>query len=281
VIKIILQNIELWNSVGYNNNLNFLLLSLCMVFLCLFFYYRLGRDIRKVHYKVAVLISAILVFIAFISFLQGVTFNNSWLSAFILYPIGVTVGILLIDYTCKIIIKQNTSLEDVIMKSTESSINVANIATELAASASEVNASSEEIASTVSEISRDTQDVMASTDDLRNIIQLITSISDQTNLLALNASIEAGRAGEYGRGFAVVADEVRKLAEESKKAAMNTGQRIDGIINKIQLATASMEGISASTEEQTASMEEISATANRLGALSEDLKNSLIMTKEE
>lgn len=271
------QQNELWNSTGYHNNLNFLLLSLCMVFLCLFFYYRLGRDIRKLHYKVAVLISAILVFISFISFLQGVTFNNSWLSAFILYPIGVTVGILLIDYTCKIIIKQNTSLEDVIMKSTESSINVANIATELAASASEVNASSEEIASTVSEISRDTQDVMASTDDLRNIMQLITSISDQTNLLALNASIEAGRAGEYGRGFAVVADEVRKLAEESKKTVLNTSQKIDVIINKIKAATASMEGISASTEEQTASMEEISATANKLGILSEELKGHLML----
>ncbi len=225
--------------------------------------------------------SASLVFISFITFLQGVTFNNSWISAIILYSIGIVVVILLIEYTCKIIVRTNSTLENLIIKSTESSINVANIATELAASASEVNASSEEIASTVSEISRDTQEVMASTDDLRNIMKLITDISDQTNLLALNASIEAGRAGEHGRGFAVVADEVRKLAEESKNAIMNTGQRIDRIINKIQGATGSMEGISASTEEQTASMEEISATANRLGTLSEDLKNSLIMKNEK
>ncbi len=271
------QQTELWNSIGYNNNLNFLLLSLCMVFLCLFFYYRLGRDIRKVQFKVAVLMSGILVFISFITFLQGVTFDNSWLSAFILYPIGVTVGMVIIDYTCKIIIKQNTSLEDIIMKSTESSINVANIATELAASAGEVNASSEEIAATVSEISRDTQDVMASTDELRSIMQLITNISEQTNLLALNASIEAGRAGEAGRGFAVVANEVRKLAEESKNNVLNTSQKIDVIISKIKGATAAMEGISASTEEQTASMEEITATANRLGNLSEELKDALTL----
>ena len=169
----------------------------------------------------------------------------------------------------------NKKLTLIISSSSETSINVANIATELAASASEVNASSEEIASTVQEVSKETQIVMESTDDLRNVMSLIKNTADQTNLLALNASIEAGRAGEYGRGFAVVADEVRKLAEESKSAVSNTGQKIDIIINKIQSTNASMEGISASTEEQTASMEEISATATKLGNLAENLKEKL------
>jgi hypothetical protein len=170
----------------------------------------------------------------------------------------------------------NRKLMNVITTASDTSINVANIATELAASASEVNASSEEISSTVQEISQETQIIMASTDELRNVMTLIKNIADQTNLLALNASIEAGRAGEYGRGFTVVAEEVRKLAEESKSAIANTGQKIDIIINKIQTTTGSMEGISASTEEQTASMEEISATANKLGSLADDLKGKLI-----
>lgn len=171
----------------------------------------------------------------------------------------------------------NKSLMDIITTASEASINVANIATELAASASEVNASSEEIASTVQEINQEAITITSSTDDLRKVMILIQSISDQTNLLALNASIEAGRAGEYGRGFAVVADEVRKLAAEAKIAVSNNRQKIDIIINKIQKATASMEGISASTEEQTASMEEISSTANRLGILAEELKDKLII----
>jgi methyl-accepting chemotaxis protein len=219
--------------------------------------------------------STAIVFIAVDAALQVGTFENMWVSAIIAYGTGIVIVILLIEYTCKIIVKTNSKLSDVITKSTDSAINVANIATELAASASEVNASSEEIASTVSEISQEAQTVMASTDDLRKVMMLIKNIAEQTNLLALNASIEAGRAGEHGRGFAVVADEVRKLAEESKEAVLNTSQKIDLIINNIQSTSASMEGISASTEEQTASMEEITATANRLGSLSEDLKNEL------
>jgi len=51
-------------------------------------------------------------------------------------------------------------------------------------------------------------------------------------------------------------------------------------VRKIQITSGSMEGISASTEEQTASMEEITATANRLGNLAEELKGSLLSTKD-
>jgi len=70
------------------------------------------------------------------------------------------------------------------------------------------------------------------------------------------------------------------LAEESKKAVMDTGNKIDEIVKKIQITSDSMEGISASTEEQTASMEEITATANRLGILAEELKGSLMSTRD-
>jgi hypothetical protein len=174
------------------------------------------------------------------------------------------------------LMQSNTALRVIIDSASEASINTSNIATELAASASEVNASSEEISSTIQTMNRESQDVMASTNELRNIFNLIKNIAEQTNLLALNASIEAGRAGEYGRGFAVVADEVRKLAEESKTAVIDTSQKIDVIIRKIQTTTSSMEGISASTEEQSASIEEITATANRLGNLAENLKEKLI-----
>lgn len=65
------------------------------------------------------------------------------------------------------------------------------------------------------------------------ITEVIKQISNQTNLLALNAAIESARAGEHGKGFAVVADEVRKLAEQSRNAA----EQVNNIINGIQRET--------------------------------------------
>ncbi|MEE9377261.1 MAG: methyl-accepting chemotaxis protein [Candidatus Lokiarchaeia archaeon] len=153
-----------------------------------------------------------------------------------------------------------------------------------------------EINKMANDINLFSQEVVASTTDINRIMDLITSISDQTNLLALNASIEAGRAGEHGRGFAVVADEVRKLAEQSQTAVIETSIKIEEITSKInrsvelirnitndiegattagQENSRALDGISASSEQQTASMEEITATANKLGTVSEDLKNKL------
>lgn len=267
-------------QMNYDNNLNYILIPICVVLvsLCYRYYYREERN--KILTKVAYVCTFIVGFMAALGILQAYTFQNSWISAFFLYPAGILIAIILTLYINKIIKRQYQNLEGVVHATSESSINVSNIATELAASASEVNAASEEIASSTQVMTRTTEEVMRASTNLINILTLITNIAEQTNLLAFNASIEAGRAGDYGRGFAVVAQEVRKLAVESKKAVSNTGNEINDIINKINLSFENIQGISASAEEQTASMEEISATANRLGTLAEELKNRLNLYNE-
>ncbi len=189
--------------------------------------------------------------------------------------ITTIIGIAIAIPTTRGITSINENMAKIIKAGSDASINVANIATELSASASEVNAAAEEISKSTQQVASESQEVMDSSAEIEKIVELIVNISEQTSLLALNASIEAGRADEAGHGFSVVADEVKKLSEESKKAVLSTGLVLTDIISKIKSSNSSIQEINSSAEEQTASMEEVSATANKLGSLAENLKNQL------
>ena len=129
------------------------------------------------------------------------------------------------------------------------SVDMSNIATEMAASSSEVNAAPEEISSTTQEVSQKAQnqveslveiskiasniislshEILVSTNNINKVMDLITGISDQT-------SIEARRAGEHGCKFAVIADEVRNLREESKNTVEKTSNSVTDIVSCIEI----------------------------------------------
>ena len=65
---------------------------------------------------------------------------------------------------------------------------------------------------------------------IATVVKLIDDIAFQTNLLALNAAVEAARAGAHGKGFSVVADEVRNLSARSAKAAHETGEMVEAML---------------------------------------------------
>ena len=210
--------------------------------------------------------------------------------------VAVAIGVAVAIPTVRSIVRVTKNIENILKAGSKASVNVSNMATELAASASEVNAASEEIASTTQEVSMNTQtqveslvdiskmateintlshEMMKSTDDINLVMDLITGISDQTNLLALNASIEAGRAGEHGRGFAVVADEVRKLAEESKNAVTETASEIKEITNRISSSVKLIGDITVDIEATTAAGEENSRALQGISASTEQQTSSM------
>jgi len=117
------------------------------------------------------------------------------------------------------------------------------------------------------------QHIAASSLKIREIINVIDSISFQTNILALNAAVEAARAGEHGKGFAVVASEVRALASRSANAAREVrelilrsteqvelggqcvgeaGERIQDVVRRVSEMSGLIEEISNAAHEQAA-----------------------------
>jgi methyl-accepting chemotaxis protein len=158
----------------------------------------------------------------------------------------------------------------------------AQLANQLAASASSVASRGGQVVSQVVDTMNGIHD---SSRKISDIIGVIDGIAFQTNILALNAAVEAARAGEQGRGFAVVAGEVRTLAQRSASAAKEiktlisnsadqvaqgaqlveqAGSTMTEVVQAIQRVSDIVGEISSASAEQSSGMGQISQAVNQL-----------------
>lgn len=117
---------------------------------------------------------------------------------------------------------------------------------------------------------------------IKEMIEVIDSISDKTNLLAMNAAIEAAHAGEAGKGFAVVADEIRNLAETSGESAREISDSLEEVIENIQVSEQStvktadlFEAMLSKVKNVAESMKELEASTQELSAGSTQVLQAL------
>ncbi|MFX1274526.1 MAG: methyl-accepting chemotaxis protein [Promethearchaeota archaeon] len=263
--------------------------------------YKLKRDATA--YKVIIYNAIGYTVIVEVAIIVLMIFLSELISTLIIYPLAIAFLIFVYNFTVKTIVNQEKTIKEqskkllkILETSSDASLNVSNMATELASSASEVNAAAEEIATTTQDVTKkaynqldslirvqdkakairqQTKNVIAFSKDIEKIMKFLTSISDQTNLLALNASIEAGRAGEHGRGFSVVAEEVRKLSDEAKDSINNTAAQIERILELINSTGVLIDEIFSEINKSTMGEQETATAMESISASTEEQTSSM------
>jgi hypothetical protein len=177
----------------------------------------------------------------------------------------------------------------------DSSTNLAEMASQMAAALEETSASLEEITTMIKrndansseahesvkrnneitgradremkEMQLSMQNIKKDNDEVAKIIREIEAIAFQTNLLALNAAVEAARAGERGQGFAVVAEEVRNLAQRAATSARDSNELIERAIKNVH------DGL-GKTDILVKEMEEVLASSEKVGVLIDEISSA-------
>ncbi len=106
-------------------------------------------------------------------------------------------------------------------------------------------------------------------DNINSVVTTINRVADQTNLLSLNAAIEAEKAGEYGRGFSVVATEIRRLADQTAVATWDIDQTVKEMLAAVSAGVMGMEKF---TQEVTKSVVDVENVGNKLNQIIEQIQ---------
>lgn len=112
------------------------------------------------------------------------------------------------------------------------------------------------------------EEIATASAQTQKIVKTIDEIAFQTNLLALNAAVEAARAGEAGAGFAVVADEVRNLARRAANAAKDTSELIEGTVKKVEAGSGVVTNTTKNFDEIEGDSEGVATLASEIAGAS-------------
>ncbi|WP_085375084.1 methyl-accepting chemotaxis protein [Magnetospirillum sp. ME-1] len=127
------------------------------------------------------------------------------------------------------------------------------------------------IEAVVREAAHKVADLAKASEAIGDILSSIEDIAAQTNLLALNATIEAARAGEAGKGFAVVANEVKNLANQTARATLDIGERINTLRQEMAGIVTTM---GQGTEAIATGRHSMETMDRRMGEISELVSNT-------
>lgn len=140
-----------------------------------------------------------------------------------------------------------------------------------------VSHSSEQSVTAVTNISTQIQDTNHAVEQIKNAVEMISSIASQTNLLALNASIEAARAGEAGKGFAVVADEIKVLSDQTNESTAEINRIVAEIVQKSEASVSLSTEVAGIIKDE---QEYIKITQGKFDILNSEITTSISEIKD-
>jgi len=110
---------------------------------------------------------------------------------------------------------------------------------------------------------------------IKNIVDVVNTISKRTHILSLNASIEAASAGKYGAGFSVVAREIRNLSEGIVEQMCKIQDIVSSVNNNMSITEVSIGEVNRVFSEQDSAITDTILSYQKALSSTEDIVSSI------
>lgn len=110
---------------------------------------------------------------------------------------------------------------------------------------------------------------------IKNIVDVVNSISNRTHILSLNASIEAASAGQYGAGFSVVAREIRNLSDGIGEQMNKIQNIVSSVNNNMSKTEGSIDEVNRVFNEQDSAINDTIVSYQKALNSTDDIVSSI------